>query len=172
MDINFRSGVSALLALLLGASLAVTEVVAAPAIQHWVTDSGARVYFVPATGLPMVDINITFAAGSARDGDRPGVANMTSTLLDKGAAGMSANEIAESIESLGAEMSTSSARDMGWAELRTLSDAAHLDPALAILAKVIGSPDFNKKDFERERKRTLVGIQRSEHPAAASTPRH
>lgn len=166
MDINFRSGVSALLALLLGASLAVTEVVAAPAIQHWVTDSGARVYFVPATGLPMVDINITFAAGSARDGDRPGAANMTSTLLDKGAAGMSANEIAERIESLGAEMSTSSARDMGWAELRTLSDAAHLDPALAILAKVIGSPDFNKKDFERERKRTLVGIQRSEQSAA------
>ncbi len=168
MDINFHSGVigRTLQALLLGASLLVTEVVAAPAIQHWVTDSGARVYFVPATGLPMVDVNITFAAGSARDGDRPGVANMTSTLLDKGAAGMSADEIAQRIESLGAEMSTSSARDMGWAELRTLSDAAHLGPALAVFASVVGSPDFNKKDFERERKRTLVGIRRSEQLAA------
>ncbi|MGB5261051.1 MAG: pitrilysin family protein [Gammaproteobacteria bacterium] len=135
---------------------------AAPAVQHWLTDKGARVYFVPLTDLPMVDINITFAAGSARDGDHRGAANMTSTLLDKGAGGLSANEIARRIESLGAEMSTGSARDMAWAELRSLSDDAHLAPALAILANVVGSPDFNPQDFERERDRTVVGIRRSE----------
>jgi zinc protease len=148
--------------LLLAVWLVTATAHAAPEIQHWLTDKGARVYFVPLTDLPMVDINITFAAGSARDGDHPGAANMTSTLLTKGAAGLSANEIARRIEALGAEMSSGSARDMAWAQLRTLSDEAHLKPALAILAEVVGRPDFNRQDFKRERERTVVGIRRSE----------
>jgi zinc protease len=144
-------------------SLAVIPAVSAmPAIQHWVTDNGARVYFVPATDLPMVDINVTFAAGGVRDDGHAGLAHMTSTLLDMGAAGFSADEIANRIESLGAVLSTGSARDMAWIKLRTLSDSAHLSPAIKLLADVINRPDFNKKDFERERKRTQVAIQRSE----------
>ena len=135
---------------------------AMPGIQHWVTDNGARVYFVQAPELPMVDVNITFAAGSVRDDGQAGLAHMTSTLLDMGAAGLSANEIASRMESLGAELTTGSARDMAWVKLRSLSDAAHLQPALTLIADVINSPDFNKADFERERERTLVAIRRSE----------
>ena len=63
---------------------------AMPDIQHWVTDNGVRVYFVPAPELPMVDVNITFAAGSVRDEDQPGLARMTNTLLDMGASSVCA----------------------------------------------------------------------------------
>jgi len=135
---------------------------AMPAIQHWVTDNGARVYFVEAAELPMVDINVTFAAGSARDAGHAGLAHMTSTLLDMGAAGLSADEIASRAESLGAELATGSARDMAWIKLRSLSDADHLQPALKLLADIINRPDFNKKDFDREKERTQVAIRRSE----------
>ncbi len=139
---------------------------AMPAIQHWVTDNGVRVYFVAAPELPMVNINVTFAAGSARDDGHAGLANMTSTLLDMGAAGLSADEIASRAESLGAELATGSARDMAWITLRSLSDAAYLQPALKLLADVINRPDFNEKDFARERERTLVAIRRSEQSPA------
>ena len=145
---------------------AIPAVSAMPAIQHWVTDNGARVYFVAAPELPMVDINITFAAGGVRDDGHAGLAHMTSTLLDMGAAGLSADEIARRVESLGAVLSTGSARDMAWVKLRSLSDSAHLQPALKLLADVINQPDFNNKDFERERKRTQVAIQRSEQSPA------
>ena len=40
---------------------------AMPAIQHWQTGNGARVYYVPAPELPMVDVRVVFNAGSARD---------------------------------------------------------------------------------------------------------
>lgn len=145
---------------------AIPAVSAMPAIQHWVTDNGARVYFVAAPELPMVNINVTFAAGSARDDGHAGLAYMTSTLLDMGAAGLSADEIAGRLESLGAELGTASARDMASITLRSLSDAAHLQPALKLLADIINKPDFNKLDFERERKRTLVAIRRSEQSPA------
>lgn len=128
-------------------------------IQHWQTANGARIYFVPAPELPIVDIGITFAAGSAHDGNQPGVAKLTSTLLDQGAAGLSADEIAIRVETLGAQMSTGSARDMGYLTLRSLSDAAHLQPALDIFRDVLSKPDFNQKDLERKRENLLVSIR-------------
>ena len=75
---------------------------------------------------------------------------------------MSADEIASKVAVLGAELGTSSARDMASVSLRTLSDAAHLQPAMEIFTSVVGRPDFNKADFMRERDRTIVGIRRSE----------
>jgi zinc protease len=148
--------------LLLVLLLPVSAAQAMPAIQHWVTDNGARVYFVPAPELPMVDVNITFAAGSARDDGHPGLASLTSTLLDKGAAGLSADEIAVRAESLGARLNSGSARDMAWLSLRSLSDSAHLQPGLDLLRDVAGSPDFRQADFERERERMLVSLRHSE----------
>lgn len=151
--------------LLSGAGLALLLLVQAwpvhaiPPIQHWLTSNGLRVYYVHAPELPMVDLNITFAAGSARDGEHSGVAHMTSTLLDKGAAGLSANELASRIEALGAELDTGSARDMAWISLRSLSDVEYLSPALELMGDVLGQPDFNKEDFERERERTLVALR-------------
>jgi zinc protease len=91
---------------------------------------------------------------------------MTSTLLDMGAAGLSADEISSRAESLGAKLGTASARDMAWITLRSLSDPAYLQPALKLLADVINKPDFNEKDFERERERTQVAIRRSEQSPA------
>ncbi len=152
--------------LLLLPALQVNIVQAMPQIQHWQTENGARVYFVPAPELPMVDINITFAAGSARDAGKPGLAHMTSLLLDKGAAGLSADSIAERIEALGAQLETGAERDMAWLSLRSLSDAAHLEPALEIFTKVLTQPDFNTADFDRERARTLVALQQSDQSPA------
>ena len=58
-----------LFATLLVATLALVALPARanPAIQHWTLDNGARVYFVETRALPLVDIDISFAAGSAYD---------------------------------------------------------------------------------------------------------
>lgn len=132
---------------------------AAPDIQHWTTEQGSEVYFVAADELPMVDIRVVFDAGSARDGDQPGVAAMTLGMLSDGAAGMSANEISDAFESLGANYGVSVDRDMASVELRSLVEADTLQPALETLRKVITRPDFPEDDFKREQQRTLIGLQ-------------
>jgi zinc protease len=135
---------------------------AMPAIQHWTTENGARVYFVPAPELPMVDVRVVFAAGSARDAALPGLAGLTNGLLDKGAAGLSADAIAERMEGLGAQLGSGSLRDMAWVSLRSLSDAAHFEPAVELMAEVLGKPDFNQRDIDRERERALVALRHAE----------
>ena len=135
---------------------------AMPAIQHWQTGNGARVYYVPAPELPMVDVRMVFSAGSARDAGQPGLARMTNHLLDQGAAGLSANEIADTLEGLGAELDSGTLRDMAWVSLRSLSSARHFDPAVKVMGKVLAQPDFRKPDFKRERERALVSLRHSE----------
>ena len=62
---------------------------AIPQIEHWQTSNGVPVYFVPARDLPMVDLRLTFDAGSARDNGKPGAAMLTNGLLAEGADGHS-----------------------------------------------------------------------------------
>jgi len=138
-------------------------------ILHWQTSNGARVYFVPARELPMVDVRVIFAAGSARDDGHAGLARLTNGLLNEGAGGMSADEIARGFEDLGAQYGSGAERDMGTVSLRSLSDPAVLQPAVKLFATVLGKPDFNKPDFERERQRLQVGAKhRKQNPKAVA----
>ncbi len=71
-------------------------------IENWNTSQGSRVYYVHAKGLPMVDIEVAFDAGSARDEKQHGISAMTSGMLDTGAGEWNADIIAQRFESVGA----------------------------------------------------------------------
>ena len=132
---------------------------AIPTIQHWETTQGAQVYFVPAPEVPMVDIEIFFDAGGARDGDHPGIAMLTNGLLDEGAAGLSADQLSEQIDYLGAKLGSSAGRDSALLWLRSLSKPKVLFPAVELLAKIVAQPDFPEKPFERVRQQMLTTLK-------------
>ena len=135
-------------------------------IQRWETPQGSRVYFLPTNGLPMVDIRITFDAGSARDGAQFGVAALTCALLDTVAGDMNADQIAANFESVGAGFSAGVSEDTAWLSLRSLSDPALLGKALATYQTILGRPAFNEADFQREKSRDIAGLKhREESPA-------
>ena len=138
---------------------------AVPPIEHWTTARGARVYFIAAHELPMVDVRIVFDAGSARDGERPGLAALTSHMLLQGAGGLDADAIADRIDAVGARLDTSAGRDTAVLSLRSLRAPRWLDPAVEVLHTVLTRPDFPAADLERERERVLVGLrQRAQSP--------
>jgi zinc protease len=133
-----------------------------PQIQQWQTSNGARVYFVAAPELPMIDIRVVFDAGSARDGKQPGLALFTSAMLEEGAAGLNADTIASRFEDLGAQFSAGAYRDMATVGLRSLSKKAILKPALKTFIQVLSKPDFPTKALARVRKQMLTGLQQEE----------
>lgn len=138
-----------------------------PDIQTWNTKNGARVYYVHAPELPIVDMRAVFDAGSARDAGRSGLALMTNGLLSEGAAGLNANQIAERFESIGAQFSNGSYRDMASVELRTLSEKKIFDVAVQMFSDIINRPDFPSNAFAREQSRLLLSIQqRKQSPDA------
>ncbi|MDM8568056.1 pitrilysin family protein [Thiotrichales bacterium HSG1] len=132
---------------------------AIPTIQHWQTNSGTKVYFVPAPDLPMVNIEVVFDAGSARDGNKPGLAKLTNGLLNEGASGYSADQIAEKFDNLGAIFGNSTKRDMAKLTLRCLTEPKLLQPALEMLALLLTKPDFELKALERVRQQMLTKLK-------------
>lgn len=134
---------------------------ASPEIEHWTTSNGARVYFVNAPELPIVDMRIVFDAGAARDANDPGLAIMANGLLSEGAGGLNADQIAERFESIGAQFGNGAYRDMATISLRTLSDKKTFNQAVSLLTTIVTKPDFPKDAFERERSRLLTTLKRN-----------
>ncbi|TDY04111.1 M16 family metallopeptidase [Thiohalophilus thiocyanatoxydans] len=129
------------------------------AIQSWKTDNGARVVFVPADELPMVDVRVVFDAGSARDGELPGLARMTAGMLNEGAGDWDTDELAKRFDDIGANYSASAKRDMAAFSLRTLVDKPLREQALSTFASILGEPTFPREAFNRVRRNTLVSLQ-------------
>ncbi len=132
---------------------------AGPKIEQWKTKNGAKVFYVNAPQLPMVDLRLVFDAGSARDGGKAGLAALTNSLLDEGTGTLNADQVAEQFEGIGAQFGGSSLRDMAVASIRSLSDKAILDKALNLFSAVVAKPSFPEASFERNRKAMLVGLK-------------
>lgn len=150
--------------------IAVT-VQASPDIEHWQTTNGGRVYFVSAPELAMVDITVVFDAGSARDGALSGTALLTNAMLNEGADGLDADQIAAAFEDVGAQFGNSSQRDMAVLSMRSLTDEAAFSPALQVFKKVLTKPDFPQGSFERLKKQMLISLQAEKQSPAAVASR-
>lgn len=133
---------------------------AAPEIEHWQAETGARVYFVESRALPLVDIRIDFAAGSAYDPQgREGLAAMTRALLDTGTEGLNEQEISEAIADTGAQLGGSTDRDQTGLTVRTLSSEGERNAAVALATRLLARPTFPEEAFERERTRSIAGLR-------------
>ena len=132
---------------------------AAPEIQHWRTAEGVRVYFAESPDLPMLDARVVWAAGSARDGDKPGLADVTASLLGTATPQLDATAIAARFEGLGARFANGAERDMGWLHLRTLTLPDMLEPALALTQSVLSEPVFEQDELTLVKAQMLRGLE-------------
>ena len=161
-----KNRTSLLLSLIFFITYFPAQLIAAPKIDTWTTKNGANVYFVSTPALPIVDVRVIFDAGSSRDQTQFGLSHLTNALMDQGTGKWSADEIAENFDRIGARYSNGALRDMAWHSIRSLKDPSLLNNAVTTLAEIIQKPIFKQKDFERERKRTLIALkQQQESPS-------
>ncbi len=129
-------------------------------IQRWTTARGARVYFVENHDLPMLDINVGFAAGSAYDtAEKAGLGGLTQSLMSLGAGDWNEQQVAERLADVGAQLGGYFDQDRAGFTLRTLSSAKERDQALSVLAAVLAKPAFTDAVLEREKARAIAGLK-------------
>ena len=137
-----------------------------PEIQHFNTANGVPVSFVQTDELPIVDISLKFDAGSARDAaireDGFGIADMTATMLSQGTATMDEDAFAAAAEQLGIDLGAGAYKDMFMLSLRSLSDDAHLKPALSLMQDMLKSPTFDADILERNKAQLMLGLQQQQ----------
>ncbi len=146
--------------------LLATSVQAKLNIQHWTTPEGAKVLFAQTKGLPMLDIQLNFDAAASRDSDQYGLASLTSALLGTATKYHDEEQIINAFESVGAQFSTNSLKDMSIVSLRTLSKPLILKKSLDTFVEVITQPSFKQKYLSREKRQTLRAIEASKQSPA------
>ena len=142
---------------------------AALPIEHWVHPSGARVYLVRSPAIPMLDLTLDVDAGSRRDpAGQVGLARATAALFDKGVAAqggdaaLDENALAEAWLDLGAQFGASAGSDRMSFSLRTLTDPALLERAVALAARQLAGPAFPDTVWARERERSIAALREAE----------
>ena len=127
---------------------------AAPAIAERRLGNGMRIVVARSTNVPIASVLLVFGGGTSADpAARPGVASMMTNLIDNGAGGMTAPEIAARIESLGASIGGSANQDSSLAFVS--APTANIEAAGDILARVVREPAFAQAELDRERRRAL-----------------
>jgi zinc protease len=116
--------------------------------------------------LPIVDVQVDFAAGTAYDPPgKSGLASMTQGLLDMGVEGLDETQISNRLADLGALLSGGADMDRGSVSLRTLSMPDKRVAAVDVLRAVLVSPQFPADVFEREKARTVASLKEAlTHP--------
>jgi predicted Zn-dependent peptidase len=137
-----------------------------PPIQKHQLSNGLAVWIVEQHDVPLAQVNLIVRAGSGTDpAGKFGVASMTANMLDEGAGGKSALDLADAIEFLGAQLSTTSSFD--YSAVRLSAPVTRLSDALPLMADVVVRPAFAAEELERLRKERLTRLlQARDDPAA------
>jgi zinc protease len=139
-------------------------------IQSWLTKSGTSVLYVHESDLPIIDIQVVFDAGSARDDTQVGIASMTNEALVAGTTTKNVDAIASAFDDAGAIYSAAVSRDMAVVALRSLVDPNYFTPAFAAFTEVLTQPTFPDIEFKRIQKQTLIALtQQDELPASIAS---
>ena len=136
-----------------GSAWAATELkLPEPRIE--VLPNGLTVVWFLNDRIPVVDLSLLFKSGNIDDPKgKSGLSEMLAAMLDRGAGGKSAQEIAHAVERLGATRVIASDSESFVVGIHGLANDA--PEMLGLLHLLALKPDFAESEFTRERLRVL-----------------
>ncbi len=141
-----------------------TPPVAMPDVQVRTLTNGLKLWVVETSELPTINAVLTFSAGSAQDGNLPGLAAVTAELLDDGAGGRDALQFARAVDLLGIGLGAFASEERVSVSLSTLTRTA--DSAFALMGDLVMRPTFATEEIERERKSRLQSLRQQQDQAS------
>jgi len=105
-----------------------------------------------------VSIGVWLARGSRHEPqEKSGIAHFVEHMLFKGTATRSAEDIAQTIDSIGGQMDAFTAKEYASYYIKVLDE--HLPLAVDVLSDIVMNPAFAAEDIEREKKVVLEEIK-------------
>ncbi|MEM8828176.1 MAG: pitrilysin family protein [Cyanobacteria bacterium P01_G01_bin.19] len=133
--------------------------IAIPNLHRLVLDNGITLIVVENQAADIISGRF-FLKGAGTIAEQPqqaGLAHLVSAVITKGTQKLSALEIAEKIESIGAGLGADASTDYFALSLKTVS--ADFPEMLELLGEIMRSPVFPASEVELERKLTIQGIK-------------
>ena len=119
--------------------------------------NGMQVIVVMHHEQPEVTMRILVRAGAAYDpAGKRGTAALAGSLLNQGTNTRSAQEIADTIDSIGGALDTGAGSDVTSATVLVMKDS--FDIGMDLLADVVRRPVFAPEEIERQRKQAIANL--------------
>jgi zinc protease len=120
--------------------------------------NGLQVVAVSHHEQPAVSLRLLIRAGAAQDPpQKPGVAALAAALLDQGTATRSAEQMAQTIDSIGGAISSGSGTDLTFINAVVMKDSFNV--ALDLISDSARNTAFAPQEVELQRKQMLSGLQ-------------
>ena len=141
-----------------------------PPFQEATLPNGLKLLVVRNPKQPVTAVTLAFAAGSSYDpAGKSGLADLTATLLTKGAGKRSADEISAAIEAVGGTIGAGASKDFLFIRADVLTGSAKL--AFDLIADAAIRPTFADKELELARTQTLSALQLAQSQPASLASR-
>jgi predicted Zn-dependent peptidase len=132
-----------------------------PQIAQSKLANGLTVWVVKRGGYPRVSVNLAVRGGEAADPkDSAGISDLLADTLKEGTTTRSSRQIAEELQSVGADISTNAAADAIYVTAEGLGSGA--PKILEIVADIARNPTFPAAEFELARGNALQGLEAQE----------
>jgi zinc protease len=129
-----------------------------PPYQVRTLPNGLQVIAVSHHEQPAVSLRLIVRAGAAQEpDDRPGLASLAASLLDQGTTTKNAEQVAQSIDSIGGAMGVGAGTDMTQVFAAVMKDS--LDVGLDIISDVARNPAFAPEEIERQRQQMISAMR-------------
>ncbi len=160
---------SFLILLLTASSMAVSaQGYKLPPYQKFKLKNGLTVYLMEQHEVPVISVSVILPAGAIYDGEKAGLASLTATALKHGTKNYNKEKLDTELDFLGASIGTSASKES--AGLSARMAAKDKDKVLNLLKEVLLEPSFDEAEFEKEKKRLLLGLeQQKESPRSVIT---
>ena len=118
--------------------------------------NGLRVFVLPIHKQPMVTFRLLVKSGDLFDGSKPGLAELTASLLNKGTQDLCASEFAKKTDFLGISVEAGSGDDALVVTASGLS--RYSGDILAFLRDAALRPAFRQEEVDKEKMRTVSSL--------------
>jgi zinc protease len=120
--------------------------------------NGLQVVVVRHDEQPIISVQVLVRAGAAYDPtDKAGLASLVASLLSQGTRTRTAGEIADAVDTAGAELTTLSGSDASFAQVTAMKDSFTF--GLEMLSDVVRFPVFAGEELERQRQQLRSGLR-------------
>ena len=139
-----------------------------PEVHRRRLDNGLEVLVAENHAFPVATLDLMLPTGALAEPEaRAGTASLAAGLLESGAGGRDAAEIAEAVDALGLALETGTSWDTTLAGFTALT--SRLEPGMEILADLVLRPTFPEREVERIRDERLAALsQRRADPSSVA----
>ena len=151
--------------------LMIMVMLATPAIvvaQAFQLPNGLVVNLMEQHEVPVISLNVILPAGAIYDGEKAGLASLTADALRLGTKNYTKTQLDEALDFVGANLNISARKE--YASLSAKFATKDTKKILDIVKEVVLYPTFDASEFEKEKNRALVGIERQKESPRSIMP--